>query len=413
MSLIFPSGQTAEVINAAIKNLQSTTTTSDGATADGLIIKEDLSNIVQAGQLMANNLTVENFVNSVTNMLETVGRIYFECLTAEDYDGNLFELKVETTEFACLREKVRIDQTKFEASFVLDNESSSTFSDLFGKHPFTFKVKVWGNKGFYRTKPFTISYELYKTSVQNRNGWDELIAQMWGVIDAIVDIAQSESPWFLVRQQMCNAKLYRSGVRVVNLVDAFEAETGETFTAVNEVKFATWFVKWQRHLRKIMRKATTKFCGASVPPINTPERFERRFLLDTFYDNINAGLSGVYHDNKIGNIDEYDLVPYIQNVNEPDKLDVVPANPPVLTIGKHVTRVQAEGIVGMVWDKRGTFYNLEYKKVASNANTFDDHVNYISTVGAQHCVDEDSNVIVFVIATAGTDGFTVTEESDT
>lgn len=413
MSLIFPSGQTAEVINSAIKNLQSTTTTADGATADGLIIKEDLSNIVQAGQLMSNNLTVDNFINSVTSMLETVGRIYFECLTAEDYDGNLFDLKVETTEFACLREKVRIDQTKFEASFVLDDESSSTFSDLFGKHPFTFKVKVWGNKGFYRTKPFTISYELYKTSVQNRNGWDELIAQMWGVIDAIVDIAQSESPWFLVRQQMCNAKLYRSGVRVVNLVDAFETETGETFTAVNEVKFATWFVKWQRHLRKIMRKATTKFCGAGVPPINTPERFERRFLLDTFYDNINAGLSGVYHDNKIGNIDEYDLVPYIQNVNEPDKLDVVPANPPVLTVGKHVTRVQAVGIVGMIWDKRGTFYNLEYKKVASNANTFDDHVNYISTVGAQHCVDEDSNVIVFVVASSGTDGFTVTEESDT
>ena len=288
--------------------------------------------------------------------------------------------------------------------------SSSTFSDLFGKHPFSFKVKVWGNKGFYRTKPFTISYEMYKTSVQNSNGWNELIARMWGVIDAIVEIALTESPWFLVRQQMANAAMYRSGIRVMNLEDLYESETGGTFTAANDPAFAKWFVKWQRHLRKIMRKATNKFCGASVPPINTPERYERNFLIDTFYDDINAGLSGVYHDDKIGNIDDYELVPYLQNVNEPTKIDIVPANPPVLTIGKHVTRVQGTGIVGMIWDRRGTFYNLEYKKVASNPNTFDDHVNYISTTGAQHCVDEDSNVVVFVLGHS--DGFTITEESD-
>lgn len=410
MSLIFPSDKTAEVINAAIENLQGTTTTDEGATSDGLIIKEDLSNVVQAGQLIANELTVDNFVNSVTNMLETVGRIYYETLTADDYDEDLFSLQVDKTEFACLREKVRIDQTKFEASFVLDENSSSTFSDLFGKHPFSFKVKVWGNKGFYRTKPFTISYEMYKTSVQNSNGWNELIARMWGVIDAIVEIALTESPWFLVRQQMANAAMYRSGIRVMNLEDLYESETGGTFTAANDPAFAKWFVKWQRHLRKIMRKATNKFCGSAVPPINTPARYERNFLIDTFYDDINAGLSGVYHDDKIGNIDDYELVPYLQNVNEPTKIDIVPANPPVLTIGKHVTRVQGTGIVGMIWDRRGTFYNLEYKKVASNPNTFDDHVNYISTTGAQHCVDEDSNVVVFVLGHS--DGFTITEESD-
>ena len=413
MSLIFPSSSTAAVINSAVKNLQGTTTTSDGAAAAGLIVTETIENIVQAGQLITNTLTVENFINSVTNMFETIGRIYFECMTSEDYDDDMFNLRVETTEFACLREKVRIDHTQFEASFVLDETYSSSFNDMFGKHPFTFKVKVWGNKGFYRTKPFTISMEMYKTSVQSRAGWDELIAQMWGVIDAVVDVAQSESPWFCVRQQIANAVLYRGDVRIAILSDIYEADTGNTYTAANDPDFAKWFVKWQRHLRKIMRKATNKFCGANVPPINTPARYERKFLLDTFYDDINAGLSGIYHDDKIGNIDDYDLVPYLQNVNEPSKIDVRPANPPVITPGQIVSRVEGANIVGMVWDRRGTFYNLEYKKVASNANTFDDHINYISTVGAQHCVDEDSNVIVFVLTAAegyDTYGFKITEK---
>ena len=418
MAIIFPSDQTANAINSAITNFTGSVNNGDGTyTEQPLTVTENLSNILQVGAAVSSQLTSENFVNSVTNMLETVGRIYFETLTTEGIDKDAFGLQVDNTEFAILREKVRIDQTQFEASFVLDENASSTFNDLFGKHPFTFKVKVWGNRGFYRTKPFTISYEMYKTSVQSRNGWDELISRMWSVIDAIVDIALSESPWFLIRQQMANAEMYRQtgghGVRVIELSKRFTAETGKTYTSEDDPEFSAWFVKFQRHLRKIMRIPTTNYCGANVPPINTPERYEKSFLVDTFYDSINKGLSGIYHDNKIGNIDDYKLVPFIQNVNNPRELDIVPANPPVLQVGKHISNVSATGVVGMIWDKRGTFYTLDYRKVASNANTFDDHVNYISTVGAQHDVDEDSNVVVFTIdTTASGNGFTVTQEDD-
>lgn len=418
MAIIFPSAQTAAVINSAVSNFTGSQNNGDGTYTDvPLTVTEDLSNIVQVGQTVSNQLTSENFINSVTNMLETVGRIYFETLSTEGIDKDTFGLQVDSTEFAILREKVRIDHTQFEASFVLDENASSTFSDLFGKHPFSFKVKVWGNRGFYRTKPFTISYEMYKTSVQSRNGWDELISRMWSVIDAIVDIALRESPWFLIRQQMANAELYRRtnghGARVIELSKRFTADTGKAFTSEDDPEFSAWFVKFQRHLIKVLRLPTTNYCGANVPPINTPERYEKKFLVDTFYDSINKGLSGIYHDNKIGNIDDYTLVPFIQNVNDPRSLDITPANPPVLTVGSTVTNVKAANVVGMIWDRRGTFYTLDYRKVASNVNTFDDHVNYISTVGAQHNVDEDSNIIVFTIdTTSGGNGFTVTETED-
>lgn len=415
MAIIFPSASTAAVINAAVSNFTGSVNNGDGTYTDtALTVNEDLSNIVQVGQTVTNQLTSENFINSVTSMLETVGRIYFETLTTEGVDKDAFNLKVDSTEFALLREKVRIDHTLFEASFVLDENASSTFNDLFGKHPFSFKVKVWGNRGFYRTKPFTISYEMYKTSVQSLNGWNELISRMWGVIDAVVDIALAESPWFLIRQQIANAELYRQtgghGVRVIELSKRYTAETGNAYSGTTDPAFAKWFVKFQRHLRKVMRIPTRNYCGANVPPINTPERYERKFLIDTFYDDINNGLSGVYHDNKIGNIDDYELIPFIQNVNDPQSMSITPANPPVLTVGSTVTNVSATGIVGAIWDKRGTFYTLDYRKVANQPNTFDDHVNYISTVGASHNVDEDSNIIVFTIdTTSGGNGFTVTE----
>ena len=418
--VLYDSSKTATLMNVTLKNLAGTTTTVDGATADGLTVAEDLSNYVQCGQAMSNALTntPSLFFNAVTKMLETVADIYFEVMSSDGYKLNAYDLQVSRGEFACLKEKVRIKPEDFEAAFVLDGSSSSTFNDLFGKHPFNFDVKVWGNKGIYRTKPFTISYEMFKTSVQSVAGYERLIAAMWAVIDAVMEIAVSESPYFLIRQQIANAALYRNGVRVVNLVPVYEADTGKTFTSVDDPSFATWFVRSQRYDRQLMRKVTNKFSGKTTIKMNTPEPLEKKFLITEFYDLINAGLAGIYHDNKIGNIDDYELEPYIQNINEPKTLSIVPANPPVLTSGKHVTNVTFNGtIVGMIWDKRGTFWNTEYKKIAANDNTFDDHVNYISTVAAQHCVDEDSNVIVYVIDTTKTgstdnNGFTITEDTD-
>ena len=418
--VLYDSSKTATLMNITLKNLAGTTTTTDGASANGLIVTEDLSNYVQCGQAMSNALTntPSLFFNAVTKMLETVADIYFEVMSSEGYKLNAYDLQVSRGEFACLKEKVRIKPEDFEAAFVLDGSSSSTFNDLFGKHPFSFDVKVWGNKGIYRTKPFTISYEMFKTSVQSVAGYERLIAAMWAVIDAVMEIAVSESPYFLIRQQIANAALYRSGVRVVNLAAAYKAETGATFAAIDDPPFAKWFVRRQRYDRQLMRKVTNKFSGKSTIKMNTPEPLEKKFLITEFYDLINAGLAGIYHDNKIGNIDDYELEPYIQNINEPKTLSIVPANPPVLTSGKHVTNVTFDGtIVGMIWDKRGTFWNTEYKKIAANDNTFDDHVNYISTVAAQHCVDEDSNVIVYVIDTTKTGdnynvGYTITEETD-
>ena len=259
--LIYDSSKTAQLANVTLKNLQGNTTTADGASADGLTVNEDLSNFVQCGQVMSNALVnhPELFFNASTKMLQTVGEIYFELATSDGYDTNAYGLQVSADEFACLREKVRIDDKPFEASFILDPNYSSSFNDLFGKHPFTFNVKVWGNKGFYRTQPFTISYEQFKTSVQNKEAYSRLIGAMWAVIDCVVEQAVKQSPYWIIRQQITNAAMYRNGIRVVNLVSEFESQTGKTFTSEDDEAFATWFVKYQRNLVKKMRKKTNLF----------------------------------------------------------------------------------------------------------------------------------------------------------
>ncbi len=62
MSVIYTSADTAETVNRAVKNVQGTTTTTDGAVADGLIINENLKPIIQ---------NVTTYVNPTVTKTET------------------------------------------------------------------------------------------------------------------------------------------------------------------------------------------------------------------------------------------------------------------------------------------------------------------------------------------------------
>ena len=73
---ILNSANLASLVNIMLKNARGTTTTTDGASAAGLIVAEDLSNIVDAGAELSNLLTVANFRNVITGMLEGVGKFF-------------------------------------------------------------------------------------------------------------------------------------------------------------------------------------------------------------------------------------------------------------------------------------------------------------------------------------------------
>ena len=67
---ILTSSNVATLVNTMLKNARGTTTAAgDGASADGLIVAEDLSNIVDGGKELSNSLTMENFKNVVTGIL--------------------------------------------------------------------------------------------------------------------------------------------------------------------------------------------------------------------------------------------------------------------------------------------------------------------------------------------------------
>ena len=412
---ILTSSNVASLINLMLRNARGTTTAAnDGASSDGLIAAEDLSNIVDAGTALSNSITVNNFRNIITGMLEGVGKILYE--NAKLSTPSRFDIFVDNPEFMTVIEKVRISAIEFEQSYLYATSGGSSFADMFNNHPLTFSVKVWNTIATYRTKPFTISITQLKSACMNPEELTRLIGQIYAVVEVTYYTAIREAEKRVIMNQIANCAMYNSGALIVDLLKVYKDNTGTTLTTStykDSDAFKRWFYGYFDHIKMLFGEVSGNF-NTEKNLINTDKEDMRAFLVEPFYTSLRT--ISVYQDGAYFKdaLDGVKVIPFIQNINEPDKISVMPVEPPVLTVNKHVTNVAVENIVGMIWDKRGTLVTATDIEAGVNHNDFDKWDNYTNNFSVREMCDKGSNAIVFCVkdATGTNKAFTITEASD-
>lgn len=406
---ILNSSQLASLVNTMLKNSRGTTTTSDGAGANGLIVKEDLSNLVDAGVELANNISALNLRNIVTGMLEGVGRILYE--NAKLTSPSRFDLFIDIDSYNTILEKVRISAIEFEESYVYATSGGSSFEDMFNNHPLTFTVKVWNSIGSYRTKPFTISEIQLASSARNPEELIRLIGQIYAVVERTYYKALREGEKRVVNNQAANCCMYRSGINCIDVLEEYRKKTGVSLTReqmANSDEFKRWFYGFYKHYKMLMGEETGNF-NAENNLINTDDEDRRAFMLEPFVTSlrtISHYEDGAYFKDALDGVTE---IPFIQNVNEPDKISIVPVEPPE---GSGITGIEISDIIGMLWDKRGTMLSASRIEAGSQPNNFDKWENYVNNFTVREMCDKGSNAILFVAhdASGVTKAYTTTTE---
>lgn len=413
---ILTSSNVASLVNLMLRNAEGTTTVAgDGASGAGLIVAEDLSNLVDGGETLSNSITMENFRNVITGMLEGVGKILYE--NAKLSSPSRFDIFVDYNEFMTVIEKVRISAIEFEQSYLYATSGGSSFADMFNNHPLTFTVKVWNSIATYRTKPFTISMKQLKSACMNPEELTRLIGQIYAVVETTYYMAIREAEKRVIMNQIGNCAMYNSGALIVDLLKVYKDATGTTLTTAtykDSDAFKRWFYGYFKHIKMLMGEISGNY-NTEGNLINTDTEDMRAFLLEPFMTSLRT--ISVYQDgaNFKDALDGVKEIPFIQNINEPDKISILPVDPPVLTVGKHITNVAVENIVGMIWDKRGTLVTATDIEAGTQHNDFDKWDNYVNNFSVREMCDKGSNAIVFVVkdATGTNKAFAVTEASDT
>ena len=412
---ILTSSNVAALVNIMLKNARGTTTTTDGASAAGLIVAEDLSNLVDAGAELSGTLTMANFRNVVTGMLEGVGKILYE--NAKLSTPSRFDLFIDESEYLTVIEKVRISAIEFEQSYIHATSGGSSFADMFNNHPLTFTVKVWNTVGDYRTKPYTISMIQLASAARDPEELTRLLGQIYAVVEVTYYTAIREAEKRVIMNQIANCCMYRSGVNVIDVLKAYKDATGTTLTTATmntSDDFKRWFYGFYEHIKMLMAEPSGNY-NAEQNLINTDDEDRREFLTEPFYTSlrtISVYQSGENYKDALANAV---VVPFIQNINEPQKISILPCETPVITANKHVTNVAVENILGMIWDRRGTFLTATKIETGFQDNNFDKWTNYVHNFSVREMCDKGSNAVVFVAkdATGTNKAYTITEASDT
>ena len=411
---ILTSSNVASLVNMMLKNARGTTTTTDGASSNGLIVAEDLNNLVDGGAELSNLLTMANFRNVVTGMLEGVGKILYE--NAKLSSPSRFNIYIDENEYMTVIEKVRISAIEFEQSYIHATSGGSSFADMFNNHPLTFTVKVWNTVGDYRTKPYTISMIQLKSACPNPAELTRLLGEIYAIVEVTYYKAIREAEKRVIMNQIANCAMYRSGVLVIDLLKVYYDATGDSLTTTtykNSDSFKRWCYGYFQHIKMLMSEDSGNYnCEQNL--INTDSEDRRFFLLEPFLTSLKT--ISKYQDgaNFKTAVDDAIEIPFIQNINEPDKISVMPVDPPVLTTGKHVTNVTVSGIVGMMWDRRGTFITATKIETGYQDNNYDKWTNYVHNFSVREMCDKGSNAIVFAVCdkSGSNKAYTITEESD-
>lgn len=413
---ILNSANVASLINRMYRNVTGTTTTADdGVTNAGDIANEDLSNIVDAGKQLADVLTIANLRNAVTGMLDGVGVILYE--NAKLSSPSRFDIYIDASEYRTVIEKVRISAVEFEQSYTMATSGGSSFADMFNNHPLTFTVKVWNTIGNYRTKPFTISLNQLRSACMNPEELTRLIGEIYAIVEVTYYTAIRAAETRVVMNQIANCACYNGGVLIIDVLKAFYDETGTSLTTATyktSDAFKRWFYGFFAHVKMLMGEISGNYnCEGNL--INTDSEDMRSFILEPFYTSLRT--ISVYQDaaNYKDALDGVKVIPFIQNINDPQKISVVPVDPPVLTTGKHITDVTVENIVGMIWDRRGTFITATDIESGVVHNDFDKWDNYVNNFAVREMCDKGSNAVVFAMKdSSGTlKPFTISEDDDT
>lgn len=389
---ILNSANVASLMNIMLKNARGTTTTTDGATSDGLIVAEDLSNLVDGGVELSNTLTVENFKNVITGMLNGVGRILYE--NAKLSSPSRYDLFVDISEYLTILEKVRISAIEFEQSYMYATSGGSSFEDMFNNHPLTFTVKVYNTIGNYRTKPFTISMKQLADSARKPEEITRLIGEIYAVVETTYYTAIREAEKRVIMNQAANCCMYRNGVNCIDVLAAYKTATGTTLTKETmntSDDFKRWMYGIWQHYKMLMGEASGNF-NAEQNLINTDNEDMRSFILEPFYTPLRT--ISVYQDgaNFKDAFDGVKVIPFIQNINEPQKIDIVPSE----DAPSNVNEVVITDIIGMIWDRRGTLLTATDIEAGSQHNDFDKWDNYVYNFTVREMCDKGSNAILFV-----------------
>lgn len=368
------------------------------------LIKEDLSNIVEVGKTITDNINYgENVENYTKKLIDKVGRIIFRQNKLELSHLPIFR---DSWEFGSIAEKVRVEAP------VTSEDRTFDLSNYTGEDVFKLSIPKTSAKFFNNSTTFQLKISLPK--VQVKSAWNSAreMSQFISLIENSIKQKLAVDLLSLEYRTQANliAEKFKSGNSncLINLLEEYIYETGDT--SVNSEKFLTnekalrFANKKIKMMRNLITKPSILYADGGYVNVTAPDEQVLTILTD-FDASLATYLYSVNRHNDFVKLENYTVVPYWQSGGTSDdyetrsKINVIPASEGTKPAGEDTRMViEEENILAILQDYRASAVTCQHSDVESINVPDARMINYWYFEDANYVNDTDENVIVFYLS---------------
>lgn len=374
--------QIKDLVNSSLKEVNGSS----------VLLKEDLSNVVDIGKELLNNDDVDNFVKK---LVDRVGKTVFNDRL---YQGSAPSVLMDAWEYGSVVEKIDSDLPKVEENDSWKLEDGKSYDqDIF------YQPKV--SAKFFNSKvTFDIPMSFTKMQVESAfsspNELNSFISMLMVKTQNAMTVNLDGLIMKTINNFTANVVNAKKGMQVVNLLDLYN-KTAQTKATVDNALTSPDFIKFANltinTYRDRLTKMSTLFNEAGLNKF-TPVDNQHLVILSDL-----ASASKVYLESDTYNqdnvkIDNYDTVPYWQgsgttyNFKDTSKIDIA------IKDGAQTKEVIQTGILGVLFDTSALGVSCQNPRTTTAVNARAEFYTNFNKYDAMYYNDLNENFVVFMIA---------------
>lgn len=363
------------------------------------IVNEDLTNVVDLGNEIFNNASVDAYVKSLVNH---IGRVIF---VNRAYAGSAPSVLMDSWEFGSVLEKISCELPTAQENETWELENGTSYDPNIFYKP-TVSAKFYNSKVTFEI-PMSFTEIQVKQSFSSAEQLNGFLSMLYNSVDKAMQVKMDALVMRTINNMIgetinneYGGSTYdeKSGVRAVNLLKLYNTkypENGltqeEAITDPNFIKFAAYTIGLYT---KRLAKMSTLFNVGGKERF-TPSDMLHIVLLSDFKEAANVYLQSDTFNEEYTALPNAETVPYWQGTGTNyDFADVSKIN--VKTSSS--ANVEVNGILGVMFDRDALGVSNLDRRVTTNYNPKAEFYTNFYKFDAGYFNDLNENFVVFFIA---------------
>ena len=357
-----------------------------------VLLKEDLSNVIDVGKELLNNDDLDRFVKK---LVDKVGKTVFN---ARVYQGSAPSVLMDAWEYGSVVEKVDADLPNVEENDSWNLEDGKSYDqDIF------YQPKV--SAKFFNSKvtfdiPMSFTKTQVKSAFSSATELNSFISMLMTKVQNAMTVHLDGLIMKTINNFTANVINAKKGMQVVNLLDMYNKNSATKVTADNALTNPD-FIKFTNLMINTYRDRLTKmsklFNQAGLNKF-TPVDNQHLIILSDL-----ASASKVYLESDTYNqdnvkINNFDTVPYWQGSGtnydfaDTSKIDVA------IKADGQTKEVVQTGILGVLFDTSALGVSCQNPRTTTAVNARAEFYTNFNKYDAMYYNDLNENYVVFMIA---------------